>query len=501
MRASRLKRWAAVAVAAAGSLFAVGGAAGVVTPPVVASGPSPFTGCTADDPTTQQQFSTLYPNAEPEPRAAINPANPANIVGMYQQDRWNNGGARGLVASTSQNGGATWQPVVIPGITKCSNGAYDRASDPWVSFAPNGDLYAISLTFDVFDPSNGIFVSKSTNGGASWSAPIPVAADDTFGLDKQSITADPYDSNYVYAVWDRFTSPPGFPPSENGRFHARSYVQQAWFSRTTNGGTSWEAPRVAFNPGTQAGTIGSIINVLPDRTLVDGLVVFSDHKQSSTQLRGVSIAVIRSTDLGQTWSKKPIIIAPYDPTFFGATDPDTGHPIRSGGLPDFTVDPANGNLYAVWEDDRPTTGVDAIQFSQSTDGGLTWSTPIKINQTPTNIPAGSQQAFTPTVKVAANGTVGVTHYDFRNNTAALGLPTDYWFVSCQAGCADASHWGGEQHVAGPFDEEQAADAGGYFLGDYEGMVTSGNAFGPFFVQAVSRAAGNPSDVFYATVTP
>ena len=85
MRASRLKRWAAVAVAAAGSLFAVGGAAGVVTPPVVASGPSPFTGCTADDPTTQQQFSTLYPNAEPEPRAAINPANPANIVGMYQQ--------------------------------------------------------------------------------------------------------------------------------------------------------------------------------------------------------------------------------------------------------------------------------------------------------------------------------------------------------------------------------------------------------------------------------
>jgi hypothetical protein len=277
-------------------------------------------------------------------------------------------------------------------------------------------------------------------------------------------------------------------------------VQQVYFSRTTNGGASWEPPSVAFNPGTQAGTIGSIINVLPDRTLVDGLVVFSIHKQSSRQLRGASVAVIRSTDQGVSWSKKPIVVAPLDVTFAGPTDPDTGHAIRSGGLPDFTVDPANGNLYAVWEDDIPT-GVDSIHFSQSTDGGLTWSAPVVINQTPTNIPAGDQQAFTPTVKVAADGTVGVTYYDLRNNTSAPGLTTDYWFVSCHSACANAASWGGEQHVAGPFDEEQAADARGYFLGDYEGMVTNGNTFGPFFVQAVSRAAANPSDVYYSTVTP
>jgi hypothetical protein len=73
-------------------------------------------------------------------------------------------------------------------------------------------------------------------------------------------------------------------------------------------------------------------------------------------------------------------------------------------------------------------------------------------------------------------------------------------VSCHSACASAASWGGE-HVAGPFDEEQAADAGSYFLGGYEGMVTNGNAFGPFFVRAVSRAAGNPSDVYYSTVTP
>jgi hypothetical protein len=463
----------------------------------LASGPSPFTGCTADHAADQiAAGSTLYPNSEPEPRADVNPTNPANIVGAYQQDRWNDGGGRGLVASWSKNGGATWHPVVIPGITRCSNGDFDRASDPWVSFAPNGDLYAISLTFDAFDTHNGILVSKSTNGGESWGAPIPVAEDNTNGLDKQSITADPFDSNYVYAAWDRFLSPPGFPPSDQGRFHAQSYVQQAFFSRSTNGGVSWGPAQVLYNPGTHAGTIGSIINVLPDRTLVDGFVVFGDHKRT---IRGAYVADVRSTDLGATWSKKATLIAPVDPSFPGPTDPD--HPnliIRGGELPDFAVDRVSGKLYAVWDDDLPD-GVDKVYFSQSSDGGLTWSDPVKINKTPTNIPTLDQSAFTPTVKVAADGTVGVTYYDFRNNTAAAGLTTDYWFVHCHATCTDPANWG-ETHVAGPFDEEQAAYARGYFLGDYEGMVTIGNVFGPFYNQAVNQAT-DPSDAFYSTLTP
>ena len=464
----------------------------------LASGPSPFAGCTADNAAAQiAAGSTLYPNAEPEPRVDVNPTNSSNIVGVYQQDRWDDGGARGLVSSWTKDGGATWHPVVIPGITRCSNGGFDRASDPWDSFAPNGDLYAISLSFDVFDPHNAILVSKSTNGGESWGAPTAVAEDFTNGLDKQSITADPFDSNYVYATWDRFLSPPGFPPSDQGRFHAASYVQQAYFSRTTNGGASWEPPQVLYNPGTQAGTIGNIINVLPDRTLVDGFIVFANHKRT---IRGAYVADVRSTDLGATWSKKATLIAPVDPSFPGPTDPD--HPnliIRGGELPDFAVDRVSGKLYAVWDDDLPD-GVDKVYFSQSADGGLTWSDPVKINKTPTNVPTLDQQAFTATVKVAADGTVGVTYYDFRNNTSAPGLTTDYWFVHCHATCTDPANWG-ETHVAGPFDEEQAAYARGYFLGDYEGMVTIGNVFGAFYDQAVSRAANNPSDVFYSTLTP
>jgi hypothetical protein len=465
-------------------------------PIVAVTGPSPFTGCTDDNIAAQQQFSTLYPNAEPEPRSDINPTNAQNIVGAYQQDRWDNGGARGLVSSWTKTGGTDWHQVVIPGLTKCSGGIYDRASDPWVSFAPNGDLYSLSLTFDAFDTHNAIIVNKSVNGGESWGPALEITADDTNGLDKQAITADPYDSNRVYAVWDRFLSPPGINANDQGKIHAQSYVEQSWFSRTTNGGASWEPVRPIYNPGTHAGTIGNIIVVLPNAThdLLDGFILFADHK---AKIQGSQIALVRSTDHGVTWAKKPIIIAETDPTFLGPTDPDNGQPIRGGELPDFAVDPASGNVYAVWEDDS-LNGIDAIMFSQSTDGGSTWSAPAKINQTPTSEPPGDQQAFTPTVKVAANGTVGVTYYDLRSNTPDPGLPTDYWLVRCSAACASSASWS-ETHVAGPFDEEQAAFARGYFVGDYEGLTTSGNVFQPFFVQAVSRAANNPSDVYFTTV--
>jgi hypothetical protein len=255
---------------------------------------------------------------------------------------------------------------------------------------------------------------------------------------------------------------------------------------------------VAYDPGTQSWTLGNIVSVLPNQThdLVDGFV---QGNQQGGKLRSETVSVIRSTDQGVTWSKKATTIAPLDITYPGPFDPDNGNPIRSGGLPDFAVDSNSGTMYAVWEDDVPTAGIDAIQFSQSTDGGRSWSTPVKINQTPTNIPAPDQQAFTPTIKVASDGTVGVTYYDIRNNTTAAGLPTDEWFVHCNASCTNTSSWT-ETHVAGPSDLEQAPFAGGYFFGDYQGLVANGTTFGSIFDQSTGTVS-NPTDVYYAPITP
>jgi hypothetical protein len=282
---------------------------------------------------------------------------------------------------------------------------------------------------------------------------------------------------------------------DQAAFRPHGFRQPTWFSRTTDGGATWEPPRPIYNPGPEAWTIGSVLNVLPNGDLVDGLAAafFRDKRLK------VRMVVIRSTDKGATWSATPVVVSELDTTFPGPYDPETGEPIRSGGLPDFAADPRSGRLYAVWEDDRPASGVDAIQFSQSLDGGRSWSAPIKVNKTPRSIPREDQQAFTPAVKVAGDGTVGVTYYDLRANTPAPGLPTSYWLVHCHRHCTRPAGWS-ESAVAGPFDEEQAAVAGGYFIGDYEGLVTIGRTFAPFFAQAIDRAT-NSSDVFFAKLAP
>ena len=48
-----------------------------------------------------------FPDAEVEPFVGVNPTNPANIVAVYQQDRYSNGNYKGTVSSASFDGGAT----------------------------------------------------------------------------------------------------------------------------------------------------------------------------------------------------------------------------------------------------------------------------------------------------------------------------------------------------------------------------------------------------------
>ncbi|TME90346.1 MAG: exo-alpha-sialidase, partial [Chloroflexi bacterium] len=71
-----------------------------------ASGDSPFAGCNVQPMALPRDLN--YLNAEVEPRVAVNPQNSANIVGVWQQDRWRRGGARGLITGVSRDGGLTW---------------------------------------------------------------------------------------------------------------------------------------------------------------------------------------------------------------------------------------------------------------------------------------------------------------------------------------------------------------------------------------------------------
>jgi hypothetical protein len=176
-----------------------------------ASGDTPYKpGCSGTPDT-----GTLYPNAEVEPFAAANPRFPLNLVGVWQQDRWSNGGARGLGTGYSFDGGVTWNRVYPPfsicaGGNAANNGNYERATDPWVSFSPNGVVHQMALSFDDLiipgKPASAMLASRSTDGGRTWSKSVVLVADteERFN-DKNSMTADPNDSRYVYATWDRLS--------------------------------------------------------------------------------------------------------------------------------------------------------------------------------------------------------------------------------------------------------------------------------------------------------
>ncbi|HEX5314484.1 MAG TPA: sialidase family protein [Gammaproteobacteria bacterium] len=420
--------------------------------------------------------SVLYQNAEVEPFVAVNPANPAHVVGVWQQDRWSDGGAHGLMAAASFDGGKTWAPRALV-MSRCAggnagNGAdYARASDPWVTISPDGAAYAISISFSgvTLQPNStsSVLVSRSADGGQTWSDPLTLILDgpDAFN-DKESIAADPNNENYVYAVWDRLTT---------------ANTGAAMLARTADGGASWQPAQVLYDPGANNQTLNNQLAVLPDGSVI---AFFTEIDNAFQGTPNAHMAVVRSTDHGATWSA-PVKVA--DIHAVGARDPETGQDIRDGAFLGQIVAGPDGKLFVVWQDARFSGGQrDGVLISQSGDGGLSWSTPVEINGDP------AVQAFEPAVAVRGNGTIGVSYYDFRDDTADRAtLPTDYWLTQS----ADGASWK-ERRIAGPFDFDLAPDAEGLFTGDYQGIVAPDDiGFLPFFVQTTDEGTANRTDVF------
>jgi hypothetical protein len=445
------------------------GAVGVVAP-ITASGASPFDLSCDGVPAT----GTLYVNAEVEPYIAVNPQNGNNVIGVWQQDRWSNGGARALATGASFDGGRTWSRSFAPfsrcsGGTAANGGDYARVSDPWVAIRPDGIAFQVAIAFtgQNFTPasSNAVLVSRSDDGGRNWSAPVTIIQDGASAFnDKESIAADPTDPHNVFVVWDRLTTVNTGP---------------TYFSRTIDGGGTWETARPIYDPGAALQTINNQIVVLPDGTLVLFFTRFNTSGPANP-----TMFVMRSADKGLTWSP-PITVAAAQTV--GAQDPQTGAKVRDGTLLGSIAAGRNGVLAAVWQDARFTGGArDAIAFSRSLDGGLSWSPPVAVN---VNLDVA---AFVPAVSIADDGTYGVTYYDFRSNTSSVATSlTDYWLARSTDGLA----WR-EMRIANPFDIATAPVADGYFLGDYQGLATAGSTFLPFFALATG-GADNRADVAIA----
>jgi hypothetical protein len=455
-----------------------GGGGGGTMPP---GGPPAFTSVTQVRVSQASTFSagcdgvpasgTLYTDTAAEPYLAVNPTSPLNLISAWQQNRWSDEGAQGLGLAASFDGGLTWR-LSNAAFSRCTGGNsgnagnYARATDVWLTVTPSGVVYALSLSFTgaplAAGSSSAMLVAQSRDGGLTWSAPTALIQDGSqFLNDKGSITADSTDANYVYAVWDRLTGQTAGP---------------SYFAVTADAGSTWQPARSIYDPGAQSQTIGNQIVVLPGDVVLD---MFTELGASAALAR-----VMQSTNHGTTWSA-PVTVSDLRPV--GTRDPNTHAAVRDGsGMASVSVGPG-GIIYIVWQDSRFSGGQhDGIAMTHSADGGLTWSVPVQVNAD------HNVQAFTPTIHVRADGVIGVTYYDLRNNTGSpAALLTDCWLVTSSDGVTFR-----ESHLSGPFDLDLAPNSHGLFLGDYESLASTASGFLPLYVQT-DAAAQVQSDAFIA----
>jgi hypothetical protein len=399
---------------------------------------------------------------ETDTMIAADPNDRRHLVATWDQDDH-----KSNVTAVSRNGGRTWKISIVPGLSKCTGGDSDEVVDPFVSIGAQGAAYFASLPIS----ESGFFVNSSPDGGGSWSA--PATADGSAGLtdDLPSLAADPSQSGSVFLTWPRF--------EYTG---AQMTGGDARFSRSLDGANTFSEPTVIHSAPDGELVLESRLAQLSDGTLLD---VFGQATAQPLTAPQRTFAT-RSTDNGVSWSE-PVRIGTVGQ--HAIVDPDTGATqYQFCCLFGFAVSAEDRAYLAYTTVGGAKSG--RVLVARSPDGGQSWQ-PARLVANP------GAQALQPAVAVADDGTVGVTWYDFRNDTSGdKRLTTDYWFAYSRNG---GRNWR-RSHLAGPFDLLSSRRTGRP-LGVYQGLAGLKHGFAATFIQAKPRAEIGSEDVFFARVTP
>ncbi len=320
------------------------------------------------------------------------------------------------------------------------------AGDPIAAYDSLGNLYYMTMRVDG-GSITGTWVVKSTNNGATWGTPVSSVA----GFDKCWMAADQTNGpfgGYLYAVMT-----PGN------------------FSRTTNGGSSWQQTMVF---GTQS-LPGMMVAVGPDvltGNIPGGCVYVVTNSGSST---ASTYTYYRSTDGGMTFTQRSVQNwAGYVGTFVGGRNSVENS--RTRPYPFITADnsygPYRGRLYCVYAtNDPPGNGNKPdIWCRYSDDQGATWSSQVRINDDPN--PTQNHQ-WTPAIWCdQATGRMYAKWYDTRE-CAPLDDSTDVYASYSDDG---GDTWAPNQKLTTQKFKIDCATCGGggtpRYQGDYDAITSN-----------------------------
>jgi len=390
----------------------------------------------------------------------------STIVSAFQSGRFFDGGSSDIGWATSQDGGKTWVHGFLPSTTVNSSptGPYARISDPAVGYdAKHGVWMIASLGLTSQGTGAAVLVSRSTDGGLSWGAPVAVSTTNGF-YDKTWIACDntPSSSHYgnCYETWDD-----------------ANLGDLLLASTSSDGGLTW-GPKRAPQDNT-AGLGGQPVVQPGGNVIVPLLSAFVDD-----------ILSYRSTDGGGSWSASTVISSLSDHGIAGD--------LRSEPLPSAEIDAA-GKVYVVWHDCRFRSGCSSNDIVMSTStNGTSWTSPVRI---PIDSTTSGVDHFIPGIAVDPTSSgnsarLALTYYFYPNaNCTQSTCQLSVGYVSSVDGGAN---WSAPKTLAGPMKLTDLANTSqGFMVGDYISTSFTGSKASPVYALAKPKNGSVFKEAMYS----